>query len=340
MKKMKHDKKILIVDDDQACIDSMQKTLGDEYETHVATSVAEALKLADGLKPDIVFLDIVLPDGEGYELCSSLKRSMQNQPLQIVLMSDVSDSDRMERILAVGADDFIKKPFEDLEFRLRLKAALIRLRAQEMMMDEREFYRQAVRQEENLTIKLLDRQQGLKETLVDLAGRKAGMDHEDTSLSTTARYDVLTGLLNRHSLYARLELEAKRSIDEGLVLCGMMIEIGGLKEINDSLGHTVGDELLRAAGDALHSCLRREDFAGRYGGDSFFVILPGSGLDEAQAIARRIVSTVKAEIVSCGELPLSPRVTVGVAAHHGGDTVAIWVDRAEAAMRRSKSPRA
>lgn len=330
---MKIDKKILIVEHEQSCIGSMQETLGDEYHTHVAGTAAEALLVAEQIKPSIVFLDIVLPDGEGYDVCMSLKRSLQNRPLQIILMSESSDSRLMERILAVGADDFIKKPFEALELRLRLKAALIRLRAQELMMEEKEFYRQAVRQEENLTIKLLDRQQGLKESLVDLKSKKAGLVHEDRSLSATARYDILTGVLNRHSLYARLELEARRAVDEDLPLSGMMIKIDGLKAINDTQGHGVGDSILRSAGDALHGCLRREDFAGRIGGDSFFVILPGSGYDAAIAIARRIASIVGSATIEAGDDTTSLGLRVGVASHHAGETVGQWLIKAEDALR-------
>ncbi|MBU0929138.1 MAG: response regulator, partial [Spirochaetes bacterium] len=162
---MENDVKVLIVDDSVSFAGAVVEMLGDDCEAHVAYTAREALEVAERIRPRIVFLDIVLPDGEGYEVCSRLKRAFMHMPLQIILMSATYDADRMEKILAVGADDFIKKPFEALEFQLRLKAARIRLRAQAKLMDEREFYRQAVRQEENLTIKLLDRQVGLKETL-------------------------------------------------------------------------------------------------------------------------------------------------------------------------------
>jgi DNA-binding response OmpR family regulator len=103
--------------------------LDGSFDARVAHSAREALEMAEDIRPRIVFLDIVLPDGEGYDVCSRLKRAFVNQPMQIVLMSANYEANRMERILATGADDFIKKPFEPLEFQLRLKAAQIRLRA-------------------------------------------------------------------------------------------------------------------------------------------------------------------------------------------------------------------
>jgi len=327
---------ILIVDDSEAFAASVADMLDGAFDARVAHSAREALELAEEIRPRIVFLDIVLPDGEGYDVCSRLKRAFLNQPMQIVLMSANYDANRMERILATGADDFIKKPFEPLEFQLRLKAARIRLKAQMKMMGEREFYRQAVRQEENLTIKLLDRQLGLKETLADLESKKVGLERENTKLAAAARFDVMTGLLNRYSLNARLELELRRAIEEKAVLAGMMIDIDEFKSVNDSFGHLVGDDVLRAVGDALRACLRREDFAGRYGGEEFFVILPGSGMEAALAIAERIRATIAAADVAVGGAKVSVTASIGVAPYADGDAVADWVGKADAAMYRAK----
>jgi len=333
---METDKTILIVDDSPAFAAAVVGMLDGTLQAYVAHSALEAIQLAEKNRPRIVFLDIVLPDGEGYDVCSSLKKTFLHQPIQIILMSATYDAQRVEKILQAGADDFIKKPFERLEFQLRLKAAFIRLRFQMKLMEEREFYRQAVRQEENLTIKLLDRQLGLKETLADLESTKVGLERENTSLAAAARFDVLTGLLNRHSLNARLELEMRRAEEEGLQLCGLMIDIDKFKSVNDSFGHLVGDDVLRAVGDALRACLRKQDFAGRFGGEEFFVILPGSGVDSAIAIAERIKITIAGADVDVAGAKVSVTASVGVAPFVHGDTLTDWVGRADKAMYRAK----
>lgn len=333
---METDKTILIVDDSVSFARAVAEMLGTEYQAHLAHSAAEAIALAERLRPRVIFLDIVLPDGEGFDVCTSLKHAFMHQPVQIILMSATYDATRVDRILASGADDFIKKPFERLEFLMRLKAAYIRLDAQQKLIAEREFYRQAVRQEENLTIKLLDRQLGLKESLADLESKKAGLEHENTRLAAAARFDVLTGLLNRHSLNARLELEMRRALEEDLPLCGLMIDIDKFKLVNDSFGHLVGDDVLRCVGDSLRSCLRKQDFAGRYGGEEFFVILPGSGQDAAIAIAERIRLTIAAAQVDVAGARISVTASLGVAPYHHGDSLKDWVGRADAAMYRAK----
>lgn len=335
---MDDDRTILIVDDSHAFALAVAEMVdGEGYDVRLAHSAAEALAEAERAKPRVVFLDVVLPDGEGYEVCSALKRAFMHKPLQIVMMSAVYDAKRMDRLLATGADDFIKKPFEALEFQVRLKAAQIRLQAQTKLMEEREYYRQAVRQEENLTIKLLDRQLGLKETLADLENKKAGLERENTRLAAAARFDVLTGLLNRHSLNARLELEARRADAEDARLSGLMVDIDRFKSVNDTYGHIVGDEALRAVGDALRACLRKEDFAGRYGGEEFFVILPGSAIEAALAIAERIRATIAAAEIRLGAASVRVSASVGAAERRKGDSVADWVGRADAAMYRAKN---
>jgi len=332
------DRTILIVDDSRAfALAAAEMVEGEGYDVHLAHSATDALEAAERVRPRVVFLDVVLPDGEGYEVCSALKRTFMHRPLQVVMMSAVYDAKRMDRLLATGADDFIKKPFEALEFQLRLKAAHIRLQAQTKLMQEREYYRQAVRQEENLTIKLLDRQLGLKETLADLESKKAGLERENTGLAAAARFDVLTSLLNRHSLNARLELEARRSDAEDARLSGLMVDVDRFKAVNDSYGHLVGDEALRSVGDALRACLRKEDFAGRYGGDEFFAILPGSGIEAALAIAERIRSTIAAAEIHLGGVRVRLSASIGAAERRKGDSVAEWIGRADAAMYRAKN---
>mgnify|MGYP000987986329 CR=1 FL=1 len=89
-------------------------------------------------------------------------------------------------------------------------------------------------------------------------------------------------------------------------------------------------------GDALRACLRKQDFAGRYGGEEFFVILPGSGLDAALAIAERIKTTIGAAQVDMAGAKVSVTASVGVAPYLHGDGLADWVGRADAAMYRAK----
>jgi len=211
---MEIEKRVLLVDAGTALADKLGSLLEDGYVYEKASGGIQALEMVRTFRPGIIFLDIGLPDVASQDLFLRIRQFYKHSPVQIVLMSSVADSGKLSEILSGGADDFIKKPFEALEFQLRVKAAHIRYLAQKAMCEEREFYRLAVRQEEDLTVKLLDRQIGLKESLADLEGQKSGLELENTKLEAISRFDVLTGLLNRHSLDARLELELRRTREE------------------------------------------------------------------------------------------------------------------------------
>src|SRR4051812_26595144 len=89
-----------------------------------------------------------------------------------------------------------------------------------------------------------------------------------------ATSDFLTGLLNRRAILALLEVEWGRSQRHAHPLAVLGLDIDGFKWTNDSHGHAAGDRAIRAVADALRGTIRREDFAGRIGGDEFLVILP------------------------------------------------------------------
>jgi diguanylate cyclase (GGDEF)-like protein len=108
------------------------------------------------------------------------------------------------------------------------------------------------------------------------------------NLEFQATHDGLTGLLNNVSIFDELKREVDRSSREGshfgLILC----DIDHFKKINDSQGHLAGDEVLRSVSANLKSLVRSYDSVGRYGGDEFLIILPGSSLEGTVHLAERI----------------------------------------------------
>ena len=115
--------------------------------------------------------------------------------------------------------------------------------------------------------------------------------------------DPLTGLYNRHKLAEALDVEVERSRRYGRSLSMVMIDLDGLKRINDTLGHNVGDEVLQAAANAIRSEIRKVDLATRVGGDEFLLLLPEAELMDAAGVAGRIFerfsrATVHGERVS------------------------------------------
>jgi diguanylate cyclase (GGDEF)-like protein len=123
---------------------------------------------------------------------------------------------------------------------------------------------------------------------------------------TLATTDPLTGVYNRRQLFTlgAYELQHARRLNKPLSV--LAIDIDHFKQINDTYGHLVGDEILQAAGQAFQANLRQEDTLARVGGDEFMVLLPSTDVHEATAVAERIRLAMQT-------LPLQVSVSVGVA---------------------------
>ena len=129
-----------------------------------------------------------------------------------------------------------------------------------------------------------------------------------------AQTDGLTGLPNFRSFHARLEEEVARAHRYGHPLACAMVDLDGLKQINDKLGHAAGNRAILAMADAVREELRDTDFAARYGGDEFVVLLPQTSEEHAALFAERLRRRL-IEVSKAAGLPV--KGSIGVAAVNG-----------------------
>jgi diguanylate cyclase (GGDEF)-like protein/PAS domain S-box-containing protein len=160
----------------------------------------------------------------------------------------------------------------------------------------------------------------------DGAGRQGGLVLVSRDVTTQRReehlatHDALTGLPNRRMLNDRLYEAFARGCRTGWTVAVLFIDLDGFKPINDRYGHAAGDEVLTLTAQRLVNAVRRTDTVGRLGGDEFLVILEDSGTDEnISKVANRIVDSVSAPM-PIGDLIVSVRPSVGVAAVHHPDS--------------------
>jgi diguanylate cyclase (GGDEF)-like protein len=113
-----------------------------------------------------------------------------------------------------------------------------------------------------------------------------------------ARYDLLTGLLNRREFETRFRQERARTRRGTASLSLLLIDLDHFRDVNNERGHEAGDELLRTVGRILRSELRANDIAARFGGDELVVLLPDAGPTEAELVARRIGRSSTKERIS------------------------------------------
>jgi two-component system cell cycle response regulator len=112
------------------------------------------------------------------------------------------------------------------------------------------------------------------------------------ALEILARTDALTGVLNRGAIVEELEMEAERASREGRPLGLGMLDIDHFKLVNDTYGHAAGDEVLREVVQRVLGVMRPYDTFGRFGGEEFLVLVPGSGERELVAVLERIRSAI------------------------------------------------
>ncbi len=157
-------------------------------------------------------------------------------------------------------------------------------------------------------------------------------------LSRLSRIDPLTGLLNRGQLYQTLEQEVRRTrrSDRGFSL--LMMDLDGLKAVNDGLGHQRGDEVLRDLGRVIRDDIRNVDSAYRYGGDEFLVLLPETDFSGAFVVAEKIRSDAEDLGLSMEAEGISTSVSIGLVSHpEDGGTAEELVRAADRAMYNAKS---
>lgn len=151
-----------------------------------------------------------------------------------------------------------------------------------------------------------------------------------------AYHDALTGLANRTQLQQRLEKNLQQNrIDDGLTLFCM--DLDQFKEINDSLGHHVGDALLKAVADRLLGCVRDEDLVARIGGDEFVILLAGKSCEvHAATMAERMIDSLTTPFELKGHQVLTG-VSIGIAFRDDLDsTDETLMKKADLALYRAK----
>jgi diguanylate cyclase (GGDEF)-like protein/PAS domain S-box-containing protein len=156
-------------------------------------------------------------------------------------------------------------------------------------------------------------------------------------LEHQASHDVLTGLPNRHLLDDRLKQAISQSQRQGGVVAVAYVDLDSFKLVNDSLGHSAGDQLLRTVAERIRSCLRQFDTVARYGGDEFILVVHDvSGGDRIPGFLHRILESVSKPFqLDKRELFITCSIGVSLYPRDGTD-VETLIKNADAAMFRAK----
>lgn len=159
---------------------------------------------------------------------------------------------------------------------------------------------------------------------------------ETSALEYQARHDALTNLPNRSLLFERLETSLADALEHGESMSLFILDLDRFKEVNDTLGHHIGDRMLQEVGRRLVSVLRRTDMVARLGGDEFAVLLPDANAQRSKAICRKILAALD-QPIKVENLCLRASASIGVALcpQHGRDAN-LLMRHADVAMYEAK----
>jgi diguanylate cyclase (GGDEF)-like protein len=152
-----------------------------------------------------------------------------------------------------------------------------------------------------------------------------------------ANVDTLTFLPNRRKIIVELQEEVIRSNRYGTPLSISILDIDHFKKVNDTYGHTTGDETLRSVAARLREHIRHPDIIGRYGGEEFLIVLPNSESKAAAEQASRLCREVRALQIEANDKVLSVTISIGIAQFRvGQENWEGFLHRADEALYKAK----
>ena len=309
---------LLIVEDDPDQRALICETLADRFGAETIVSVgtaAEALALDLG-NFDLILTDYNLPDATGMELLENI-RAKCTTPVIMVTGENVGHI--AAEAIRKGATDYVVK-FGDYLFTIPLVV------------------------EKNLTVAKILRENELlraelEQALIDVRDKNQQLQKSLKLVEAMAATDPLTGLYNRRHFSRVLDQLVSESERMDLDLSSVMIDLDGYKQLNDTFGHAIGDQLLSLAGKVILANLRKMDVAARYGGDEMVLLLPHTGVDDAMRVAQRIAEEFRQGSAIILRRNEGVTMSIGIASRRADrpSTPTQLVALADAALYRAKA---
>lgn len=289
-----HRATVLVVDDTPDNILILSAALEDEYRVRAATSGPSALASVQRSPPDIILLDIMMPNMDGYEVCQVLKADPLTRRIPVIFVTAMTEFESERRGFELGAVDYITKPVMPAIVRLRVRNQLA-------LHDQRRA----------LEFEVQARTRELEQANTALANEALARAKAMERAEYLFNYDLLTGLPNRRQFVERLERLVDHAPADGAGFALFGVGLDRFSVVKTSLGGTVSDQLLFQTGRRLQQQLRSGDLIARTGGEEFAALVPRHAGKGLTAEIDELLSQVLNELVKPFEL-VSGSAEIGV----------------------------
>jgi diguanylate cyclase (GGDEF)-like protein len=231
------------------------------HEVLITENGVEAWEMLNRVDaPQLAILDRMMPGLDGIEICRRLRERKNGSSTYVILLTAMSRKEDLIEGLEAGADDYLTKPFDRHELRVRLQAGarIVELQAS-----------------------LCDRVQELEKAISE-------KERAEEALRNLSLTDHLTGLYNHRGFFTLAEHALKMGRRTRQTSLLIYADMDGLKQINDSLGHASGSLAISKLADILRRTFRDCDIVARLGGDEFAVLAPNVCSEESDVVIQRL----------------------------------------------------
>jgi two-component system, cell cycle response regulator len=296
--------RVLLVDDTPTNLEIAGKTLEKEnYDLYIADNGTSALELIEKIDFDLILLDIMMPEMDGFETYRRMRKNEKNRMVPVIFLTAKVDIETVVTGFALGAVDYIKKPFNELELKARVKNHV-----------------------------------ELKKIREELEQKNAKLQEMYDTLQLVANTDPLTKLWNRREMTHRMEQEQNRFLRNGSekTFSVVIADIDFFKNINDTYGHGFGDFILKSVADILQGNVRKQDVVARWGGEEFLLLLPETGADGAAIVANKLRKMIEESTFVEGDVSTKVTMTFGASVYKTNQSLDSLLTIADTALYEGK----
>jgi diguanylate cyclase (GGDEF)-like protein len=260
------------------------------FDVVEAESGLEAIELIEKGSFDLVLLDVMMPGIDGIETLKRIRSRRSASALPVIMVTAKSESGNIVDALEQGANDYVTKPVDFAVALARVNTQISRRRAEQQVVLANEELRKTnedlERRVQERTTRLIDANQRLKEEIADREELQAKSQY-------LAYHDSLTGLGNRLLFKEQLDEALKDVSVTSHPVAVLFLDLDGFKAVNDTLGHSVGDLLLKSIAAKLRDLLPVTDRIARLGGDEFAILqVSGPQPTSSISLAEKIIEVV------------------------------------------------
>jgi len=305
------------------------------FEVVEAESGLTALDLIDAESFDLVLLDIMMPGIDGIETLKRIRKQKSASQLPVIMVTGKTATENMVEALQLGANDYVTKPVDFAVALARVEVQISRKRAEEQAAFATDELRKT---NEDLERRVAERTGRLIEANQKLKIEIAEREELQAKSQYLAYHDSLTGLGNRLLFKEHLEEALTDVTIAPHQVAVLFLDLDGFKSVNDTLGHSVGEMLLKSIAAKLRNILRPTDRISRLGGDEFAILQMSVVQPESSiALAQEILAIAEQEFDIDGH-DVTVGASIGIAIASPGETDAETILKsADLAMYSAKS---